>query len=69
MTFLPFVLNFFRLKLNAKERKWSLGCDGYSDIEVGYVSISTQKASAEANKSLEKALAENENIQAKIGKL
>jgi len=69
MTFLPFVLNFFRLKLNAKERKWSLGCDGYSDMEVGYISVSTQKANAEANKSLETKFAENENIQDKIGKL
>ncbi len=34
MTFLPFVLNLVRLKLNSKERKWSMGCDGYSDMEV-----------------------------------
>ena len=66
MTFLPFILNFFRLRLNARERKWSMGCDGYSDMEVGYVSMTTQKASAEANKSLETALSEDVSIQDKI---
>ena len=69
MTFLPFVLNFFRMKLNAKERKWSMGCDWYSDMEVWYVSITTQKASAEANKSLELKLSEDTNIQDKMWKL
>jgi hypothetical protein len=69
MTFLPFVLNLFRLTLNARERKWSMGCDGYSDMEVGYVSMTTQKASAEANKSLETTFGEDITIQDKIGKL
>jgi hypothetical protein len=69
MTFLPVVLNFFRLRLNSRERKWSMGCDGYSDMEVGYVSMTTQKASAEANKSIETTLGEDLTIQDKIGKL
>jgi len=69
MTFLPFVLNFFRLKLNSKERKWSMWCDGYSDMEVGYVSMTTTKANADANKSLETTLSEDLTIQDKIGKL
>jgi hypothetical protein len=69
MTFLPFILNFFRLRLNAKERKWSMGCDGYSDMEVGYVSMTTTRAKADANKSLETTLSEDITIQDKIGKL
>jgi hypothetical protein len=69
MTFLPVVLNFFRLRLNSRERKWSMGCDGYSDMEVGYVSMTTQKANAEANKSLETTLGEDLTIHDKIGKL
>lgn len=69
MTFLPFVLNFFRMRLNSKERRWSMWCDGYSDMEVGYVSMTTQKAAAEANKSLETTLSEDTTIQDKIGKL
>ena len=69
MTFLPFVLNFFRLRLNARERKWSMGCDGYSDMEVGYVSMTTEKIHAAANQSLATTLAEDSQIQDKIGKL
>jgi hypothetical protein len=37
MTFLPFFLNFLRLKLNGSERIWSQGTDSYTEIEVGYV--------------------------------
>ena len=69
MTFLPFVLNFFRMRLNAKERRWSMWCDGYSDMEVGYVSMTTEKATAEANKTLDEKLSEDDQIQNKIGKL
>ena len=69
MTFLPFVLNFFRMRLNSKERKWSMWCDGYSDMEVGYVSMTTEKAKADANKSLETTLSEDTTIQDKIWKL
>lgn len=69
MTFLPFVLNFFRMRLNSKERRWSMWCDGYSDMEVGYVSMTTEKAKADANKSLETTLSEDATIQDKIGKL
>lgn len=46
-----------------------MGCDWYSDMEVWYVSITTQKASAEANKSLELKLSEDTNIQDKMWKL
>lgn len=46
-----------------------MGCDGYSDMEVGYVSMTTQKASAEANKSLETTFSEDLTIHDKIGKL
>lgn len=69
MTFLPFVLNFFRLRLNAQERKWSMGCDAYSDIEIGYISMTTEKAKESANKSLEMTFHEDASIQEKIGKL
>ncbi len=69
MTFLPFVLNFFRLRLNSKERKWSMGCDSYSDMEIWYLTLTTARAPAEANKSLESVFSENTDIQDKIGKL
>lgn len=46
MTFLPTVLNTLRLSLNAKARIWSVGTDSYSDLEIGYVTMPTQKAEA-----------------------
>lgn len=38
-------------------------------MEVGYVSMTTTKANADANKSLETTLSEDLTIQDKIGKL
>lgn len=52
MTFLPAILSFFRLTLNARSRLWSIGTDSYSELDVGYVSLPT-KAPAEQNKTLE----------------
>lgn len=46
-----------------------MGTDGYSDLEVGYVSMTTQKAAASANKSLETTLSEDAEIHDKILKL
>lgn len=69
MTFLPFVLNFFRLRLNSRERQWSMGCDSYPEIEIGYVMHTTEKAKAESNKSLDSILHEDEKIEQNILKL
>lgn len=52
MTFLPAILSFFRLTLNARSRLWSIGTDSYSELDVGYVSLPA-KAPAEQNKTLE----------------
>ncbi len=67
MTFLPAILNYFRLQLNAKQRLWSLGTDSYSDIEIGYVTQPTQKTDTQSKASLESQL--NDDVNLKIGKL
>jgi PrgI family protein len=69
MTFLPAALNFFRLTLNAKERAWSQGTDGYSDLDVGYVVINSQKAAADPNQSIETRIEQDADINANILKL
>ncbi|MDD2694160.1 MAG: PrgI family protein [Candidatus Gracilibacteria bacterium] len=69
MTFLPVVLSIMRLSLNSKSRMWSVGTDSYGDLEVGYVTLPTQKADAESNKSLETRMSENEEATEKILKL
>jgi hypothetical protein len=69
MTFLPTALNFFRLSLNAVERKWSQWTDSYSDIEVGYVTLNQQKAPWEQNVSFEQTLTQDETIKENILKL
>jgi hypothetical protein len=42
MTFLPFILNFARYKINGngakgEGRTWTRGVDSYSPLEIGYV--------------------------------
>ena len=37
MTFLPFILNFMRLKINGAERIWLKGVDSYTPFEIGYI--------------------------------
>lgn len=69
MTFLPLILNTVRLSLNAKSRMWSIGTDSYSDLEIGYVVLPTQKAHAESNKSLEERMNQDNTAQDKILKL
>lgn len=69
MTFLPTILNLIRLNLNSRARLWSQGTDGFSDMEVGYVSIVTERAPAASNKSLESIMNTDDSIEEKIGKL
>ena len=69
MTFLPTILNIIRLSLNAKTRIWSVGTDSYSDLDVGYVTLPTQKAEAESNRSLESRIDADEEVTEKIHKL
>ncbi len=56
MTFLPTALNFFRLSLNGKDRIWSQGTDSFSEVEIGYLTHTMQKAAVEANQSIESKL-------------
>lgn len=37
MTFVPFVLSFFRYKLNINQRKWKSGIDSYEPMDIWYV--------------------------------
>ena len=67
MTFLPAILNYFRLQLNNKERMWSMGTDSFSDIEIGYVIQPSDKIDGKNNASLESKM--NDEITVKIGKL
>ncbi|GAB0175293.1 MAG: hypothetical protein HHAS10_11720 [Candidatus Altimarinota bacterium] len=67
MTFLPAVLNFCRLHLNAKLRGWSLGTDSYSDLEIGYITPGAQTKEIKKNTSLESKM--NEELSSNIGKL
>ena len=69
MTFLPTVLNFFRMTLNSKTRFWSQWTDSFSDIDVGYVALNSEKAAAESNKSLEAVMGADDKIGENIGKL
>lgn len=69
MTFLPVVLSMIRLSLNSKSRMWSVGTDSYSDLEIGYVTLPSQKAQAESNKSIEAIMHEDAQVSEKILKL
>lgn len=67
MTFLPAVLNYIRLSLNAKSRTWSVWTDSFSDLEVGYVILPSQEKELKQNVSMESKM--NEEISEKINKL
>jgi hypothetical protein len=66
MTFMPFVLNFVRMKLNNEMRVWSQGVDSYSRLEVGYVTSSLAKEKIETNKSSGEIF---EKIESELDKL
>ena len=67
MTFLPTILNYIRLSLNAKSRIWSVGTDSFSDLEVGYVTLPSQVKETKQNESIESKM--TEEISQKINKL
>lgn len=67
MTFLPAVLNYIRLSLNAKSRTWSVGTDSFSDLEVGYVILPSVEKELKQNVSMESKM--TEEISEKINKL
>ena len=67
MTFLPTILNYFRLQLNSKERIWSLGTDSFSDMEIGYVTLPNEKKDSKNNASLESKM--DDEASTKIGRL
>jgi hypothetical protein len=37
MTFIPFVLSFLRLNINARERKWDNWVDSFGVLKIWYV--------------------------------
>jgi PrgI family protein len=67
MTFLPAILNYFRLELNDKQRMWSLGTDSFSDMEIGYVTLPNEQKDNKNNASMESKM--NDEVSTKIGKL
>jgi hypothetical protein len=69
MTFLPTVLNFFRLSLNARSRVWSQWTDGFSSADIGYSTWDVERAKEKANKSIEVAMSEREEVNEHILKL
>ena len=67
MTFLPTVLNYFRLQLNSKTRIWSLGTDSFTEMEIGYVVMPSEKTVGHNNLSIESKT--TEELTQNIGKL
>jgi hypothetical protein len=67
MTFLPAILNLFRLHLNAKLRGWAIWTDSFSDLEIGYITPSWQTKEMKKNESLESKM--NDELSSNIGKL
>lgn len=67
MTFLPAVLNYFRLQLNSKQRIWSIGTDSFSEMEIGYVIMPSEKIAGHNNLSIESKT--TEELTQNIGKL
>lgn len=67
MTFLPAVLNYIRLSLNAKSRIWSVGTDSFSELDIGYVSIPSHPEELKQNLSIESKM--NAELALKIDKL
>lgn len=65
MTFLPLILNYFRMFLNSRERKWSQWVDSYSELKIGYVTPPNQKKVITANKSFKQTMSDElmENIE------
>lgn len=53
MTFVPFMLNLFRLMLNSKERIWRNWVDSYPDIEIWFVETYTTKEKMESKHAWE----------------
>ncbi|MDD4151605.1 MAG: PrgI family protein [Candidatus Gracilibacteria bacterium] len=43
MSFIPFVLSFLRLNINAKERKWDQGTDSFDCLKIGYIKLDEKK--------------------------
>ncbi len=67
MTFLPTILNYFRLQLNSRQRIWSLGTDSFSEMEVWYVVMPSEKVTGYNNPSIESKT--TEELTQNIGKL
>lgn len=43
MTFVPFVLSFLRLNINARERKWDNWVDSFNALQIWYVTQENKK--------------------------
>lgn len=53
MTFVPFMLNLFRMMLNSKERIWRNWIDSYPDIEIWFIDTFVAKDRMESKHAWE----------------
>ena len=67
MTFIPFVLNFFRQKVNSDPKIWSKWIDSYEQIEIWFVTQDIQKKKKHIE--LESKKSKLEKIQDKLNKI
>lgn len=67
MTFLPTILNFLRLSLNGRERKWVQWVDSYSDLDIWYItSISTVAKTVSSKESFDSMISSNEEFEQQL---
>lgn len=71
MTFLPLVLNYFRMTLNGQERPWSQKTDGYTPMEIGVVveSMANPTIKHEEKSSFDSTIRNNDDIAEKLKNL
>lgn len=71
MTFLPLILNYFRMTLNGQARPWSQKTDGFTPMEIGAVSeshdVAVQKHEEKA--SFDSRTHENDDFAEKLKNL
>jgi len=67
MTFIPFVLAFFRYQWNGTERRWEKWVDSYQPIDIGFISLENQKKEQEID--FKSKLDKINHIEDKLNKL
>jgi len=69
MTFLPLILNLFRLSLNAKSRPWVQGTDSFSELEIGFIAPEGAPQTVVSNKSFTEAVGEKDEFAERLKNL